>query len=146
MGAPKGNKFAEGNNGGRPALFNSPKKLEQAIERYFEGGAHKREYPTALGGTVMIPVYTVCGLAYHLGFESRQSFYDYENSKVFSYIIKRARLRIEMNYEENLSDKSPTGSIFALKNMGWHDKTELTGADGRDLIPPRIIFKDFANE
>jgi hypothetical protein len=29
-----------------------------------------------------------------------------------------------------------TGAIFALKNMGWSDKTqtELTGANGSDLV------------
>jgi len=72
---------------------------------------------------------TITGLAYHLGFESRQSFYDYEEKTEFTYTIKRARLRIEMIYEERLQEQTCTGSIFALKNMGWKDKneTEYTG-------------------
>jgi hypothetical protein len=123
MPAPKGNKNALGNDGGRPALFNSPEELQAKIDEYFNGGANQKEYPT-LAGSVKIPIYTISGLAYFLGFSARQSFYDYENRVEFSDIIKRARLRIEMNYEENLIDKACTGSIFALKNMGWKDKTE----------------------
>lgn len=146
MGAPVGNQNAIGNDGGRPALFNSPEELQARIDEYFEGGAHQKEYPT-LAGSVRIPIYTISGLAYFLGFISRQSFYDYEGRVEFSDIIKRARLRIEMNYEENLIDKACTGSIFALKNMGWHDRHELTGENGKDLIPPaRTLTKEEAKD
>jgi hypothetical protein len=139
MGAAKGNKNALGNDGGRPALFNSPEELQLKIDEYFDSGAHKKEYPT-LAGTVEISIYTISGLAYFLGFNSRQSFYDYENRLEFSDTIKKARLRIEMTYEENLIDKACTGSIFALKNMGWSDRSEI---DHNVNIPslPSIIIK-----
>jgi hypothetical protein len=146
-GAPIGNKNAVGNNGGAPSLFKTPEELQAKIDEYFNGGANKKLYPTALGGIVEIPCYTLCGLAYFLGFEDRQSLYDYKERVEFSCVIKKARLRIEMMYEENLNEKSPAGSIFALKNMGWHDKQELTGADGNDLFPPaRILSKEEAKE
>jgi hypothetical protein len=61
----------------------------------------------------------------HLGFASRQSFYDYEERGEYSYIIKNARLRVEKGYELRLHGNNPTGSIFALKNMGWSDKQEI---------------------
>lgn len=139
MAAPKGNKNALGNDGGRPALFNSPQELQSMVDAYFNGGANLREYPTAVG-IVKIHVYTISGLTYFLGFNSRSTFYEYENKVEFSDIIKKARLRIEMNYEENLIDKACTGSIFALKNMGWSDKTEI---DHNVNIPslPDIIIK-----
>ena len=124
MAAPKGNKNALGNKGGRPSLFTTPESLQLKIDEYFNGGAHKKTY-VGLVGPVEVPIVTICGLAYYLGFASRQSLLDYENKIEFTDIIKRARLRIEMNYEESLQDKSPAGSIFALKNMGWHDKTEV---------------------
>jgi hypothetical protein len=75
---------------------------------------------------------TITGLCYHLGFCSRQSFYDYEEKEGFSYTIKRARLFIESEYESKLTGNNATGSIFALKNFGWTDKTiqERTGPDG----------------
>lgn len=135
--APKGNKNAVGNEGGRPALFNSPGELQKAIDDYFNGGANKRLIIVGLG-TMEIPCYTICGLAYYLGFVSRQSFYDYEKNIVFSDIIKKARLRIEMAYEERLADTGCTGAIFALKNMDWHDKTE-TQHSGEIKGQPQII-------
>jgi len=124
MAALKGNKNAVGNKGGRPALFKSPEELQSKIDEYFNGGAHKRTFIT-LSGPVELAQTTICGLAYFLGFSSRQSLLDYEKNIEFSDIIKTARLRIEMNYEELLLDKSPTGAIFALKNMGWTDKQEI---------------------
>jgi DNA-packaging protein gp3 len=95
--------------GGRPAIFESVEQLEKAIAEYFDTTVKK----------------TITGLAYHLGFESRQSFYDYQDREEFSYSIKRARLRIEMYYEEKLTENNCTGPIFALKNMSWKDKTEV---------------------
>lgn len=68
---------------------------------------------------------TITGLAYHLGFASRQSFYDYEAKGEFSYALKRMRLYIESIYESNLHKGNPAGSIFALKNFGWKDKQEI---------------------
>ena len=34
-------------------------------------------------------------------------------------------LFIEMEYEQLLESKGSTGAIFALKNMGWSDKSLL---------------------
>lgn len=85
---------------------------------------------------------TITGLAYHLGFESRQSLYDYEDIEEFSCIVKRARLRVEMGYEESLRGNNVAGSIFALKNMGWKDQTQMdmtTGGEklqGFQYLPP----------
>jgi len=95
---------------GRPATFETDEQLSAKVEEYFE----------SLSG---MPA-TITGLALFLGFESRQSFYDYEEREDFSYTIKRARLMIENEYEKKLSGNNCTGSIFALKNLGWKDKTE----------------------
>jgi len=107
---------------GRPAAYTDPGALEADIQAYF--ATLDKEQPT------------ITGLAYSLGFESRQSLYDYEQKGEFSYMIKRARLRVEMGYEKALAGQMCTGSIFALKNMGWKDnqRTELTGADGKAMI------------
>lgn len=94
---------------GRPPKYETPEELEKKIDEYFED--------------VTKP--TITGLALFLGFESRQSFYDYEKNGNFSYIIKRARLHIESIYEESLHSQSCTGAIFALKNFGWKDKQEV---------------------
>ena len=125
--------------GGRPALFTSPEELQAKIDHYFDGGHNFRTIIIGKAPNqekVELPVITITGLAHYLGFESRQSFYDYEKNDKFSYIIKRARLRIEMNYEESLQLMAPTGSIFALKNMGWKDtqSVEQSGQISINLI------------
>ena len=136
MAAPKGNKFALGlKNSGRPPVFKSPRVLKQKINGYFNNSL-PAEIIDEETGNVSIkyprPI-TITGLCLYLGFESRQSFYAYEKKEEFSYIIKRARMVIESIYEEGLHYKTPTGSIFALKNMGWFDRQELTGAEGEAL-------------
>ena len=103
---------------GRPRIYESADELQGVIDQYFADAEIK----------------TVTGLALYLGFESRQSFYDYEKNNEFSYIIKKARLEVESAYEERLSGNSPTGAIFALKNMGWKDKTETEHSGNMSLI------------
>jgi len=65
---------------------------------------------------------TIAGLAFFLGFNSRDEFDEYESRGKFSTLIKRARLRIEAAYEKKLD--TPAGAMFALKNMGWNEKAE----------------------
>lgn len=98
--------------GGRPRVFDSADEMQAAIDGYFSLLKETKGKST------------VTGLALALGFESRQSIYDYKESGEFSYIIKRALLQVENGYEERLSENNVTGAIFALKNMGWKDKTE----------------------
>lgn len=114
---------------GRPAHYTTPGELEAKVQEYFADPDNKP---------------TITGLAYHLGFESRQSLYDYEQKGEFSYIIKRARLRVEMGYENDLRGNNAAGPIFALKNMGWkdHNRTELTGADGGPVQTAQTLSDD----
>ena len=138
MPAPKGNKNAMGNEGGRPPFYSDPVKLQEKIDEYFNNCPDTKQI-VVNSGTSVITIYTICGLAYFLGFESRQSFYAYEDKIEFSYIIKRARLRIEMNYEQNLQFNNATGSIFALKNMNWQDKSEIDHTVNIPKLPSVIV-------
>ena len=100
----------------------TPAELQKKIEDYFEILANGK--PS-----------TITGLCYHCGYASRQSFYDLEKDELFSYTIKRARLKIEINYEEKLMDRSSaTGAIFALKNFGWSDKQEIDHTSGGEPL------------
>jgi len=122
MAAPIGNKYALGNEGGRPAKYDSPDELHKAVILFFD---------ECFQGKIKA---TITGLALHLGFESRSSLDDYmKRSDEFSFIIKRAKLAVENSYE--LSGQ--TIDIFALKNMGWTDKHELEVPGGISLT-----FKD----
>ena len=105
---------------GRPLIFSTPNELQKYISAFFQEETGR---------------ITISGLAYYLGFESRQSFYDYEKRPEFSYTIKRARLFIENEYEKLLISNNTTGAIFALKNFGWSDKQEIQHS-GEINIPP----------
>lgn len=113
---------------GRPPAFETPEQLQEAIDDYFNNGVKIKTVVIGRKGSeqvLEIPVPTITGLCYHIGFESRQSFYDYQEKLLFTYTVKRARLFIEKEYEEQLSTGNVTGAIFALKNMGWVDRQEI---------------------
>lgn len=122
---------------GRPPHYDSEETLTNKIDEYFNNIPTKKKV-VSNQITLDVPVPTISGLAYFLGFESRQSFYDYEERPEFSYTIKRARLFIEKEYEEQLQIGNTVGAIFALKNMGWKDKTEVeqTGTQELKIIIP----------
>lgn len=100
--------------------YNTPEDLMNAIDEYISNPPTIKQ---SVGGKdVEIPSLTISGLCFELGFASRQSFYDYEKKEGFAYTIKRARLFIENAYEQKLHFNNCTGSIFALKSMGWKEQ------------------------
>lgn len=116
--------------------YKTPEELQDAIDKYFKNGVTIKSVVVGSGKTsqlVELPVPTITGLCYYLGFESRQSFYDYEKRERFSYTIKRARLFMEKEYEEMLASGNTTGAIFALKNFGWNDKQEVEHSGGINI-------------
>lgn len=125
---------------GRPAHFDNEGELGEKISGYFQyikgDFSDVDNYDEQTGKTTTERVYsrypenaTITGLALFLGFESRQSIYDYEKNGDFSYTIKRARLHIENSYEQALLSKNCVGAIFALKNFGWSDKQEIVNTN-----------------
>lgn len=119
---------------GRPPQFKSPDELEEKINLYINTPPTKT-HTTKDGDEFEVPSITITGLCWYLGFESRQSFYDYEKKPEFTYIIKRARLFIENDYEVQLKAAQCTGAIFALKNMGWSDKQEIVSTVTNNIMP-----------
>ncbi len=119
MEESKQNKFTLGINvGGRPPHFENAEHLEVKCSEYFLHCIANEEKPT------------ITGLTLFVGFSSRSSWDDYEKREGFSYIVKRAKLTVENSYE-----KSATAfDIFALKNMGWKDRTEVEQFN-HDVIP-----------
>lgn len=111
---------------GRPRIYDDPDELQEECDLFFESESKP----------------TVNGLALFLGFASKQSLYDYQGNEKFSYPIKRALTMIEAAHEKNLYGTTVTGSIFALKNMGWKDKTEV---DNRYPEGVQVIMRN-ANE
>ena len=116
----------EKNIGGRPLKYKNPDEFNAKVNEYFKTGCKQiilgidKE-----GNKVTVQKYTINGLALYLGFSSKQSLYEYGKRDGFIDPIKKARTMIEEMYEEMLASKYSTGAIFALKNMGWKDKTEV---------------------
>lgn len=133
---------------GRPAYYESPESLQEGIDAYFDyiKGEFIENKQVEEDGSIttqrIVVRYpepaTITGLALYLGFNDRQSLYDYQEKGEFTCIVKKARTLIECEYEKRLAGQSPTGAIFALKNMGWKDKTELQHSGDQESP---IIFK-----
>lgn len=158
--APLGNKYAEGNKGGRPPIYTSEdvEKVDGLIDDYFEyikGESEEREIekvvkdnegnPKTITETITFWIRqpeppTVTGLTLFIGFADKSTLYDYAKKEEFSHSIKRGLLKIEQYHEIKTSygDKC-TGNIFVLKNFGWKDKSEIDHTTkGQSL--PEIVF------
>lgn len=146
MPAPLGNQYAVGNNGGRPVVYSDPDLLMKHCEEYFEyikgeKGTKMVKEKDELGNEYEREVEywirppeppMITGLTLFVGFYSKTTLHDYAKKPEFQAVVKRAITKVEMGYERRLSEDKPTGPIFALKNMGWSDRTitELVGKDG----------------
>lgn len=112
----------------KPLKFKSPEELESKIQEYYRWAEDNNKH------------ITMSGLAWYLD-TTRKTLLEYENSLENDWLksvdydvkvlyvnsIKRAKARIEMEYEEGLYHKESTvGTIFTLKNnYGWVDKQEI---------------------
>jgi len=110
---------------GRPPMYSNPEDLQAKIQDYFDNCPDYRTAYDKLGNAFKIPTITITGLVLHCGFCDRKSFYEYEVKPEFTHTIKRARSFVEKEYEMALNTGSCTGAIFALKNFGWIDKSEV---------------------
>lgn len=115
------------NKGGRPRKIATPELFDEMVDRYVAECVADEQ-----------PI-TWTGMALALGFTSREAIDEYANYSGFSDSVKRAKLLVARAYENRLHGNSPTGAIFALKNMGWSDRQELDhrSSDG-SMTPTRI--------
>ena len=93
---------------GRPKIYTDPDELAAAVDEFIKSGDK-----------------TLTGLCIHLGFSSKDTLYNYRKDPIFSDSIKAGLLHVENGYELITRDKGHAGSIFALKNFGWTDKSEV---------------------
>jgi len=164
MGAAVGNTNSIGNTGGRPPYFsednpNDIERLSNLCESFFEyiKGEFKEdefEYEPGLFTTKTTWIRnpeppTVTGLTLYLGFDCKQTLYNYGKKVEFLDPIKRALTKIEQYHEiaTSMGDKC-TGNIFILKNFGWKDTNvvEHSGSIDNPSAPPTIVFKKFTKD
>ena len=105
------------NKGWRPLKWKTVEEIQPLIDAYFRDTPKKE--------------WTITGLALALD-TSRTTLIDYcnraENWEVdhkFTDTIKKAKEMVEHSYEVDLKESGRTGTIFALKNFDWKDKTEV---------------------
>lgn len=114
----------------RGLKYRSVADLQAAIDDYFascEGKTITDENGAPIlykGLPVQVNVHpaTVTGLAYALGFKSRQALLNYQGRPAFHDAITRAKMRIEAYTEERLFDRDGVnGAKFSLTNnfSGW---------------------------
>ena len=107
---------------GRPRKIKSPKHFEEAAEAYFSQ-CKKDDEPVLLTGLILA-----------LGLSSRESLDEYGRREEFSDSVKKAKLRVQVEYEKKLYGRNPTGAIFALKNFGWSDRYQ----EIEETTPPQL--------
>jgi hypothetical protein len=95
---------------GRPLKWETPEIMQTAIDTYFKETPQSR--------------WTITGLAMALDTD-RQTLINYSEREEFFDTIRRAKIKIENVYEMDLRERGHIGNIFALKNFGWKDKTEV---------------------
>ncbi len=114
-------------NVGQPLKF-TVEEVSEMIKKYFEKPINE---------------WTVTGLA--LLFGSRQTLDNYQDRKEYSEMITYAKLMVENKYEMMLGNSTVTGAIFALKNFGWVDKTEIESTNRHSIEAPQTL-EDWYNE
>lgn len=156
MGAPKGNKYAIGNRGGKPPKFKTAKDLATAVDSYFE--YIKGEQVTQMQNVVDPITKTaelkevkfwkrepekplMFGMILFLGFNSPQALDRYEDKNdEYVRVVSLAKARIAMWYEKNLLERGVArGAAFALSNIvGWGNRIEQAyrDKDGKLTNPP----------
>jgi len=95
--------------------YKTAEELRQAVNLYFDE-CDDNQSP-----------YTISGLCLHIGF-TRDAFFRHTYDTELGDVVNQARLLIEQQHELRLlTTKKPTGTIFALKNLGWSDRSYQDG-------------------
>lgn len=141
MTAHIGNKFAEGNEGGRPTKFTAD-TLKIAQEYIADC-----EDSTDDNGRLNVSLPTVAGLAIRLGV-SRETIYAWKSEdKEFSDVYQELMAKQEVQLLNNgLSSKYNSNIVkLMLGKHGYSDKQELLGKDG-DKLEMGVVILPAKNE
>jgi len=95
----------------RPRKYTDPAELQAKIEDYFNDTIQKN--------------WTITGLALYCGFADKKSYKGYADVEGFEELIGWSLMKVEHSYEMDLKHFGRPWTIFALKNMDWHDKQQV---------------------
>lgn len=127
------------------AKYSEADEMQRVINEYFENcdgeylldsdGDHvmdKQGRPIRINDRMP----TVTGLAYWLGFTSRQALLGYEGREKFTTTLRRAKMRCEEYAERRLYDRDgQRGAEFSLRvNFGWRDNVDANQSGGIQVM------------
>lgn len=117
------------NKGGRPLKFKSPEELQEKIDEYYQWAKDNKKHITITGLAWFLDTNRNTLLKYEECLDNDELLKSVDDKVKVEFVntIKRAKARIEMEYEETLYNKnSAVGGIFVLKNnYGYVDKQEI---------------------
>ena len=113
----------------KPTKFQDAKKLQKIIDEWFKECEEKNIIPTVTGLAVALDSNRQTIIDYQNYCDSKNELKSLDESvkRQISDTIKRAKMKIEAGYEQQLLNaKNPAGAIFTLKNnYHWKDKQEI---------------------
>ena len=121
---------------GRPLKFKSPEDLEKQIQEYYVWCKENDKHITVSGLAWWLEVDRITLIRYEKCDEwNWLQTLSKEERERYSNTIKRAKQRIQSEYEQLLFNKgSNTGAIFTLKNnYSWVDKQEVVTTDKKAI-------------
>jgi hypothetical protein len=91
---------------------------------------------------------TMTGLALGIGLSCRQQLDDYLNyGEDFAESVKRAKAIVEWHYEMRLCRPNHgAGPIFALKNFGWDDKSQVDMTTDGAAFKPMTLAEFYGQQ
>lgn len=119
----------KGKRRGRKKML-SPEEYGKGVDEYFKECRAEDRPPT-------LP-----GLAFHLGFSTRQSVHDYAKDPEYKFQAQRAMLGVESWLAEKVVQKEffTPGQIFTLKSVfGYEDKQSVDHLSSDGSMRPTTI-------
>lgn len=114
---------------GKEKNFNTIEELQELIDSYFQY-CKESEIPP-----------TITGLALSLGI-TRENLISYKNKDEFAPLIQKAKLEIEHLYELRLIKRGNSADIFALRVLGWNDKSAADNGEIAEIHEMPTIVLD----
>lgn len=141
---------------GHPPMYDNPDDMKKKIDEYFtscEGELIRDENGAIQYDKHGSPLYktlprypTITGLAYALGFKSRQALINYQNKDEFNDTITRAKFKIEDGYNQALFAKETfNGARYSLSNnFNYREVNDINlgNIDGEPFKIEQVALSD----
>ena len=122
--------------GGKPLIYETPEKLQAAVDRYFiycqgekaldnEGNPIITKYGFLYSRDPIPP--TVEGMCVYIGFNAKQTWYNYAEREEYIDVVTRARLKFEQYNTESLYDRDrfKGAERTLVHHYGWEPANQI---------------------